>query len=442
MINIPEKIINLAKNARAGSLKTANLPANTKNRALENIELILKANVDKILEQNAIDVKEAEKKDLSQSLLKRLILDENKIQEIIENVKAVKELEDPVGKTLLAIELDKNLELYQVTCPIGVIGMVFESRPDALVQISALCIKSGNAVIMKGGSEAFNSNKILHSLIKQAVESTSPEFNDSIALIETREEVDVILKMDKHIQLLIPRGSNKFVEYIQDNTKIPVLGHSDGICHIYVDRFADFKKAFDICYDAKCQYPAVCNAMETLLVHTEAANRFLPEMIEKYKNAGVEIRGCEQTIKIVPDINPASEKDWKTEYNDLTLAIKTVSDIDEAIDHINTYGSHHTDSIVTENKETAEKFLNLVDSSSVMHNCSTRFSDGFRYGKGAEVGISTNKIHSRGPVGLEGLVIYKYLLIGDGHTVAQYTGKDALKFTHKHLSKKYCLSYI
>jgi glutamate-5-semialdehyde dehydrogenase len=431
MTDIPEKIEDLAKKANQASLRIANLSTEIKNKALDNVAETLLNNKSEILKQNAIDVSEAEKNGLSKSLLKRLILTDEKIDEIIKNVISVKNLEDPVGKTLSAVELDTNLELYQITCPIGVIGMVFESRPDALVQIASLCIKSGNAVIMKGGSEALNSNKCLHSLITQSISSANPLFKDSIILFETREEVDVILKMDKYIQLLIPRGSSNFVEYVKNNTKIPVLGHSEGICHIYVDKYADRKKALEICFDAKCQYPAVCNAMETLLVHRDIANSFLPDMIKKFKNAGVEIRGCPETISIVNDIKLATEQDWRTEYNDLILSIKIVSDIDEAVEHINHYGSHHTDAIITEDNERGKKFLNFVDSSSIMQNCSTRFSDGYKYGKGAELGISTNKIHARGPVGLEGLVIYKYILIGNGHTVSQYVGENAKNFTHR-----------
>lgn len=431
MIDIPEKIEELAKKSNQASLRIANLSTEIKNKALDNVAETLLNNKSEIIKQNAVDVSNAKINGLSKSLLKRLILTDEKIDEMIKNVISVKNLEDPVGKTLSAVELDTNLELYQITCPIGVIGMVFESRPDALVQIASLCIKSGNAIIMKGGSEALNSNKCLHSLITQSISSVNPLFKDTIILIESREEVDVILKMDKYIQLLIPRGSSRFVEYVKNNTKIPVLGHSEGICHVYVDKYADQKKALDICFDAKCQYPAVCNAMETLLVHKDIANSFLPDMINKFKNAGVEIRGCPETISIVKDIKLATEQDWRTEYNDLILSIKIVSDIDEAIEHINLYSSHHTDAIITEDKERGKKFLNSVDSSSVMQNCSTRFSDGYRYGKGAEVGISTNKIHARGPVGLEGLVIYKYILIGNGHTVSQYVVENAKKFTHR-----------
>ena len=434
---IPEKIEKSAEKAQEASLQIANLSEEIRNSALENIENTLQNNKSKILSQNAVDAAEAEKNGISKALLKRLILNEDKLYDMIENVHSVKQLSDPVGKTLAATELDSGLELYQVTSPLGVIGMVFEARPDALVQIASLCIKSGNAVIMKGGSEAINSNRILYSLITEAAAQASPHFADALVLIETREEVDIILKLDKYINLLIPRGSNKFVDYVKNNTRIPVLGHSDGICHVYIDKDADLDKAAGISYDSKCQYPAVCNAVETLLVHKDTARNFLPEMADRFKKAGVEIRGCPETVKIIPAIKTASDKDWKTEYNDLILSVKIVSSLKEAVEHINRFGSHHTDAIVTENKESAKAFLRAVDSSSVMHNSSTRFSDGYRYGKGAEVGISTNKIHARGPVGVEGLVIYKYLLIGNGHTVQDYTGKDAKQFSHKKIDKNW-----
>ena len=383
----------------------------------------------KLINENKKDIKEA--KNISKSLIKRLKLDEIKLNELIDGIKDLIKLEDPVGKTLEAKELDKQLELYKVTCPIGVIGVIFESRPDALVQIATLCLKSGNAVILKGGKEAKHSNKILFEIIKNA--SLSKGW---IQLIETREEVKEILKLDKYINLLIPRGSNKFVKYIQDNTKIPVLGHSEGICHVYVDKDADIAKAVKISYDSKCQYSAVCNAVETLLVHKDVAEKFLHSIKKEYDKSNVELRGDEKTLKIIK-IKKAEEKDWKTEYNDLILSIKIVNNADEAISHINNYGSGHTDAIITENKKTALKFLSLVDSSSTFWNASTRFSDGYRYGFGAEVGISTNKIHARGPVGLEGLVIYKYILVGKGQIVADYTGKHAKKFTHKQINRKW-----
>src|SRR3989338_1978069 len=423
------KILKQCEDAKLASAKLAGVETNAKNKALIGIANAVKKNKNKILAANKKDLRNAKKNNLSDVLLKRLKLDNIKINEIIAGVKSVAKLEDPAGKTLAVTELDKGLNLHKVSTPIGVIGVIFESRPDALVQISALCLKSGNAVILKGGSEAENTNSTLFEAIRNVSEKYLPK--GWIQLIGTREEVKEVLKMDEFIDLLIPRGSNKFVKYIQENTKIPVLGHSEGICHVYVDKDADLKMAVDICFDAKCQYPAVCNAMETLLVHKAIAKKFLPLMEKKFKEADVELRGCAETKKILKNIKKATEEDWKTEYNDLILSIKIVKDADEAIGHINKYGSGHTDAIITNNKKTSDRFMDLVDSGSVMVNCSTRFADGFRYGLGAEVGISTNKVHARGPVGLEGLVIYKYKLFGKGHIVAKYTGKKTRKFAHR-----------
>ena len=423
-----------AELAKEASIRLAGLPTNTKNKALLAIANDLKKNSKGIIDANKKDIEEAKKSNLSEVLIKRLALDSQKIEEMSEEVKGVAKLEDPAGKVVSQVELDKGLMLYQVTCPIGVIGAIFESRPEAVVQISALCLKSGNAVILKGGSEAKNSNRILAGIISKAEEENGMP-KGAVQLLETREEVSQMLKLSDFIDLVIPRGSGSFVKYVQEHTKIPVLGHSEGICHVFVDKYADIKKAVDICFDAKCQYPAVCNAMETMLVHKDTAKKFLPLMIKKLKQAKVEIRGDEKTRKIVSDIGEASEKDWLTEYNDLIISIKIVKDLNEAVSHINKYGSKHTDAIVTENKKNADAFMNLVDSASVMWNASTRFADGFRYGKGAEVGISTAKIHARGPVGLEGLVIYKYKLMGKGQVVNDYTGKNAKKFRHKVIKK-------
>jgi len=423
-----------AKSAREASIKLAVLPTKAKNKALKSMANSIKSNSKKIIEANKKDLKAAKKNKLSRVLIDRLKIDNNKIHEMVEEIKDVAELEDPVGKTLSQIELDKGLMLYQITCPIGVIGAIFESRPDAVIQISSLCIKSGNAVILKGGSEALNSIRILVKIISEAAaKSGIPK--GAVQLIETREQVAQMLKLHDYIDLVIPRGSNAFVRYIMKNSQIPVLGHSEGICHVYVDRDADLKKAISISFDAKCQYPAVCNAVETLLVHKGIARKFLPLMIKKFKTAGVEIRGDDETRKVVPSISQATEKDWDMEYNDLILSVKIVDDLDEAINHINKHGSKHTDAIITENKANANKFMNLVDSASVMWNASTRFADGFRYGKGAEVGISTSKIHARGPVGLEGLVIYKYKLVGNGHIVKDYAGKNGKRFRHKTIKK-------
>ena len=332
--------------------------------------------------------------------------------------------------------MDHGLELYKVTCPIGVIGAIFESRPDVLVQIATLCLKSGNAVILKGGAETARTNLFLTGLIRKTVGLFAiPE--DSVQLIETRDDVSELLKLDEYVDLLVPRGSSSLVKHVKANSRIPVLGHAEGICHEYVDADADLDMAVDICYDAKVQYPAVCNAMNTLLVHKDVALAFLPRMNERYGEAHVELRGDERTRKILPYAKEAGDRDWSTEYLDLILNIRVVDSLEQAIAHINHYSSHHTDGIVTENNENAKKFLSEVDSSVAMHNASTRFSDGYRFGFGAEVGISTGKIHARGPVGLDGLVTYKYILAGTGQIVSSYVGESAKPFTHKALNKSW-----
>jgi len=427
-------VIKQAQSAKEASIKLAVLPTKIKDKALIEIANAIKKNSKSVINENKKDVEAAEKANLNQALIKRLKIDEIKINEIVEEIRSVAKLEDPVGKILSQVELDSGLMLYQVTCPIGAIGAIFESRPDALTQISALCLKSGNAVLLKGGSEAINSNRALVSIISKTAEKNGIP-KGTFQLLETREQAAEMLRLNEYINLIIPRGSSSFVKYVQEHTKIPVLGHSEGVCHVYVDRFADIKKAIDICYDAKCQYPAVCNAMETLIVHRDIAGIFLPKMIKKFKDVSVDVRGDEKTRSFVKGISKANEKDWLTEYNDLVLSVKVVNDLSEAINHVNKYGSKHTDAIVTENKKNAEEFMNLVDSASVMWNASTRFADGFRYGKGAEVGISTSKIHARGPVGLEGLVIYKYKLIGKGHVVRDYAGRNAKKFKHRIIRK-------
>jgi len=430
--------------AKSASIPLASVPGAVKDRALTAMAQALDSNREKIISANKKDIAAAEKLveagKLPKALIKRLKVDYVKIDEMIAGIKDVIKFEDPVGKTLSAIELDSGLELFQVSCPIGLIGVIFESRPDVVPQIMSLCLKSGNATIFKGGSEAAHSNRTIFDVLVNAIEGTEGMPAGAFALMETREEVNEMLKLDDYINLIIPRGSNEFVKYIQDNTRIPVLGHSAGICHVYVDSDADMKKALDVCYDAKVQYPAVCNAMETLLVHRDITKKFLPEMGKRYNEAGVELRCDERSFALLKNMGflkallHATEEDWRTEYNDLILSIKIVDSLDEAIEHINKYGSHHTDAIVTEDKSNAHRFIDLVDSSSVMWNASTRFADGFRYGKGAEVGISTNKIHARGPVGMEGLLIYKYVLMGKGHKVADYAGKNARKYTHKKLN--------
>jgi len=424
-------ITEIAEAAKSASIRLAAVRTGLKNNALAEIAKALKGRSAEIVSANEKDLAAAEKNNLAAPLLKRLKFDGGKIADVCAGIESLLKLDDPVGKTLSATELDDGLELYKVSCPIGVIGVIFESRPDALVQISTLCLKSGNAVLLKGGSEAQHTNKILAEVISRATEGTGLP-KGWIQLLETREDVAKMLALDEYIDLIIPRGSNEFVRYIMDNTNIPVLGHAEGICHVYVDGDADLDMVVKIAVDAKCQYVAVCNAAETLLVDEKIAKDFLPKVKTALEAKDIELRGCERTRAII-DVKPAIKEDWSTEYLDYILSIKVVSGIDEAIEHINKYGSNHTDAIVTADKQKAERFMDLVDSANVFWNCSTRFSDGFRFGLGAEVGISTNKIHARGPVGLEGLVIYKWKLLGTGQIVADYSGPNAKKFTHKKL---------
>ena len=424
-------ITELAKSAKNASITLGAVKTEAKNLALSEIAQALRQNSNAIIVANQQDLAAAQDNNLAAPLLKRLKFDESKIEQVIAGIESLIKLDDPVGKTLAATELDTGLELYKVTCPIGVIGIVFESRPDALVQISTLCLKSGNACLLKGGSEAAKTNRILTETIARAGANVGLP-DGWIQLLETREDVAAMLALDEYIDLVVPRGSNEFVRYIMNNTNIPVLGHAEGICHVYVDGEADIDMAVRITVDSKCQYVAVCNAVETLLVDSKIAKEFLPKAKAALEQNGCKLKGCEKTAAII-EVEPASEKDWSTEYLDYIISIKVVEGLDEAIAHINKYGSKHTDAIVTANKDKAEKFMSLVDSADVFWNCSTRFSDGYRYGLGAEVGISTNKIHARGPVGLEGLIIYKYKLLGKGQIVADYSGPNAKKFTHRKL---------
>ena len=423
----------IAAIAKAAALQLAHLSAEVKNRTLEEIASAIEKGCASILEANAKDLEFAEKENIPGPLTARLRLNENKVMGMVKGIRSVVRLEDPVGQRQMTMEMDQGLTLHRLTCPIGVIGAIFESRPDAVPQISSLCLKSGNAVILKGGREAQNSNKIIVSLIREAIGRVEGVPVGAVQMIETRSEVADMLKEEKNINLVIPRGSNEFVKYIQENTRIPVLGHSEGICHGFIDSKADANKAIAVVLDSKLQYPAACNAMETLLVHEGVAQKILPQLNNQFRAKNVELVGCEQTRKIIPEMAPAVEADWDSEYTDLKLSVKIVSDVSEAIEFINLHGSGHTDSILTEDASCAEQFLNEVDSSSVLWNASTRFADGFRYGLGAEIGISTNKTHARGPVGLDGLVIYKYKLIGSGQTVAEYSGENAREFKHKPL---------
>jgi glutamate-5-semialdehyde dehydrogenase len=415
--------------AKTASYRISAVSRKIRDNALLSVVSALEGNKQEIYNANEKDLKAAEQGKINVTLIERLKFGEKELNTVIQGIGDLIAMDDPIGNTIDARELDNDLILYKISVPIGLIGVIFESRPGALVQIAALCIKSGNAVILKGGKEAINTNAVLYKLIYNAIVQSDKVFENLVQLVETREDIHKLLKLDNIIDLMIPRGSNALVRNIKENTKIPVLGHADGICHVYIDKDADIRMGLEITKDAKCQYPAVCNAAETLLVHKDVAEKFLKEL-ESVLN-DVELRGCERTCKII-SIKPATDADWRTEYNDLILSIKIVDSTEDAVAHINNYSSHHTDAIITENKEKADYFVNFVDSSSVMWNCSTRFSDGYVYGLGAEVGVSTNKIHARGPVGLEGLTIYKYKLQGSGQIVADY--KDGKKkFTHRNI---------
>jgi len=398
------------------STKMASLPADIRNNALTEIIKSLNQNKAKIFDENVNDLNQADENNLPGPIISRLKFDEKKLNDTLNGIKDLVNLEDPLFKKIFERELDAGLVLSKVTCPIGVIGVIFESRPDALIQISALCIKSGNCCILKGGSEAARSNRALFDVIYDAGRKAGlPESFASLA--ESRADIAELLKCHDSIDLVIPRGSNSFVQHIMENTKIPVMGHADGICHIYVDDAASIKKAVPIIEDAKTQSVAACNAVETLLVHKDIAQQLLPTLKERLDEKRVILK------------EEATEEDLHTEYLDYIINIKIVDSIDEAISHINRYGSHHTDCIITENKNAADEFMEKVDSAGVYQNCSTRFSDGFRYGFGAEVGISTGKLHARGPVGLDGLVSYKYKLYGNGHIVADYAeGRRSFNF--------------
>lgn len=424
-----------AVKAKQAAIQLAAVESAQKNEALAEIARALTQRAADISSANRADLARSEKEKLSAPLLKRLRFDEDKIKEACDGLASLIKLADPVGVTLSAMELDEGLELYKVSCPIGVIGVIFESRPDALVQISSLCLKSGNAVLLKGGSEAAETNRILAEVIAAAGEKAGIPAG-WLALLETRADVAEMLRLNDSIDLIVPRGSNSFVQHIMGNTRIPVLGHADGICHVYVDKKADLAMAVRIVVDSKCQYVAVCNAAETLLVHREVAGAFLPQIKAVLEEKEVDIRGCEETRKLI-DVIPATAEDWRTEYLDLILSVKVVASLEEAIAHINRYGSGHTDVIVTADRGRGVRFMDTVDAADVFLNCSSRFSDGFRFGLGAEVGISTSKIHARGPVGMEGLVIYKWRLIGNGHIVADYGAADARPFTHRPLQKTF-----
>jgi len=429
-------VADVAKRAKAASRQLAKLSAAQRNDILTNAANAIQENAERILDSNARDCHGAEAAvadgQMSAAMFARLKLSPRGIDDMIAKVLDVARLPDPLGRRLATTELDENLVLCKETCPLGVIGIVFESRPDVVPQVAALALKSGNAVLLKGGTEAAHTNQTLVEIWRRSLEALVAVPSEAVTLLHSRADVMDLLTLEQDVDLIIPRGSRELVDFVARNSRVAVLGHGEGICHVYVDRAADAEKAIEITFDSKVQYPAACNAAETLLVHQDIAQQFLPTAAGKLTAAGVQIRGCPKTITLLaqPGILQASDVDWATEYSDLILSVKVVSSIEEAIAHIHRYGSKHTETIVTEDDEAAKRFMEEVDAAGVFHNASTRFADGFRYGLGAELGISTSKLHARGPVGLEGLTTYKYKLFGNGQTVAEYSSGKR-QFQHR-----------
>jgi glutamate-5-semialdehyde dehydrogenase len=429
-------VAEMARRTRAASRVLARLSNERRNEILAAAAQAIEGGSLKVLEANAVDCCAAEPAvatgKMSAAMFARLQISERGIREMAARVRDVARLGDPLHRRLSSTELDDDLVLCKESCPLGVIGIVFESRPDVVPQVASLALKSGNGIILKGGSEAACTNEALVQVWRTCLVHFAEVPLDSICLLHTRADVKELLALDRDVDLIIPRGSRELVEFVAHHSRIPVLGHGEGICHVYVDRAANVEKALRITFDSKVQYPAACNAAETLLVHRDIAGDFLPRMASKLSEVGVEVRGCSETIALLgsAEIVPASESDWATEYSDLILSVKIVSGLEDAVAHIHRYGSGHTETIVTEDPSAAQHFMEEVDAAGVYHNASTRFADGFRYGLGAELGISTNKLHARGPVGLEGLTTYKYKLFGKDHIVAEYAN-GTRHFTHR-----------
>ena len=423
-------LLEKADKVRLASIKISQTENQNRIKALNFMADYLEKNSKEILEANNEDYLNAEKKGISRALLSRLKLSKSKLNSGIEGVRKVGDLADPVNQVQIKRELSKGLILERKTVPIGVLGVIFESRPDAVMQISSLAIRSGNGVMLKGGSEANLTNTSIVKALQEGLNESGLDKN-AICLLTSRKDSMAMLNLEKYINLIIPRGSNELVKFIQENTRIPVLGHADGICHLFIDIEANLEMALSVALDSKIQYPAACNAIETLLVHKDIAPAFLEKAIPLFNSNDVKLIGDKRSVELGLTYE-ASVEDWQTEYLDLILSIKIVDDLEEAITHIQKYSSKHTDGIITENSNTANKFMNVVDSAGVFHNCSTRFADGFRYGFGAEVGISTQTLPPRGPVGLEGLVTYKYFLKGDGNIVDDFSSGKAI-YTHKDL---------
>ena len=414
-MDVRTSVIELCQKARRAARQLAVAETNTKNACLLRLAQELRQQQPRILEANAQDVQEAGKQGLTAALIDRLRLDEPRIEALARGVEVVATLPDPVGETIACWRRPNGLEIAQVRIPIGVVGIIYESRPGVTVDAGSLCLKSGNAVILKGGSEAWNTNRELARIFAVALEAHALP-SDAVQLLPTtdREAVQALLQQAEYVDVIVPRGGESLIRAVTETSRIPVIQHYAGVCHTYVDEFANLRMAEEICFNAKVQRPGVCNAMETLLVHQQIAQAFLPPMIRRFEAARVEIRGCERTRAIVPHVRAATEEDWRTEYLDLILAVKVVSSLDEAIAFINTYGTGHSDAIVTDHYEHARRFQREVDSAAVYVNASTRFTDGYEFGFGAEVGISTNRLHARGPMGLRELTTYKYVISGNG----------------------------
>jgi len=418
VLNMKKDIIKIAKDAALAARALANLSAEEKNKILEEMAQALLKNKEAIIKANKKDLSQAKKARLPIALIDRLTLNEERIVDMADCILSVARLEDAVGLEIKSWEVPSGLKIHKVRVPIGVIAIIYESRPNVTSDCIALCFKSGNSVILRGGSEALNSNIAIFKAIEEVIKSNGlPQGAVNIIAIKDRKAVDILLKLNDYIDLVIPRGGETLIKKVVSLSRIPVIKHYKGICHVYVDDYADLNMAENICFNAKVQRPGVCNAMESMLVHRDVAARFLPAMLKKFKAAGVEIRGCPLTQRIAKDkIKPANEKDYRTEYLDLILSVKVVDTIDDAITHVNTYGSHHSDSIITDDANNAREFLRRVDSACVYCNASTRFTDGNQFGMGAEIGISTDKLHARGPMALEELTTYKYIIYGNGQT--------------------------
>lgn len=431
-------VVSMARSAREASRRLALLSGETRKATLLAIADALERNGGRILAANARDCAAAERLrstgEMTPALFSRLLIKEDGIAEMASRVREVANLPDPLGKRLAATELDQGLILHKESCALGVIAVVFESRPDGVPQIASLALKSGNAVLLKGGAEAENSNETIVVIWRETLRNFPEIPQESIQLLQSRSDVMELLHLQDDVDLLVPRGSKEFVAFMEQNSRIPVLGHGEGICHVLVDRAADLRKAVSVTLDSKVQYPAACNSVETLLVHKDIAAAFVPKVVAELTKANVEVRGCPHVLTLLPEAKlvPAIEKDWSTEYSDLILSVKIVDSLEQGLEHIHRYGSKHTECIVTEDQAVAERFLQEVDAAGVFHNASTRFADGYRYGLGAEVGISNGKLHARGPMGIEGLTTYKYKLRGDGHIVAEYSS-GVRRFKHRTL---------